>query len=89
MKYILSFLLIASIFAFNDRAKTRYFFVGYSSANASGGIWFNTNDGQFIDYKRCVDMIKKSHKLTGDIAIVSIYEFASKSDCDKFSSTYK
>jgi hypothetical protein len=91
MKYLLSFLLIASIFAFNERAKTRYFFVGYSSSNTSGGIWFNTSDGQFIDYKRCKNTIRNYLKITDSLSlsITSIYEFASKADYDRFISTYK
>lgn len=88
MKYILSFLLIASIFAFN-RDKHRYFFVGYSSANTSGGIWLNTTDGNFIDYKRCKNIIRKYFKNVDSLSITSIYEFTSKTDYDRFTSTYK
>lgn len=89
MKYLLSFLLVAALFSFNETPKERYFLIGYASNEITGSLWFKFEDGKFPVCEKVIERIRKVKNIEGKIAITSLYEFNSKADFETFNSLKK
>lgn len=65
----------------SNESKPRYFLVSYKGGDSVGHVTFSTPSGGFFSNKDFQSVVKCKER----VAIVGIFEFASKDDYDAFS----
>ena len=88
-------ILLALAITFSSSAPERHFFVGYiislnDGSECKGNVQWHTYDGLMPIKSEVVKFLQKDSMLISykfgenDVAIVGLYEFKSKSECEQF-----